>query len=212
MWQRIKNYLSFCGLAFIEKFQPVWRNKPMKILYIIVGFIIVEILNLFFGYPLWQLIKPIYQLLPSQTWIIFLLVFIIFILMMTLDGARQFHERTVRELNINHYSEISGWQTHTDRIRRLSIAFSAAREVLDIINSSGGTVSKDALQRLDSNIKNDLLHCLGNSGRDDYYADMPRFPEGGGEWVDWLGSHCTKLEELIVQERERQSPGLEKYD
>ena len=62
MWNRLKPYLSFFNLALKEEYKPIRGYRPLRILYLIIGFIIAEILNLFFGINLWQLIKPVKDL------------------------------------------------------------------------------------------------------------------------------------------------------
>jgi hypothetical protein len=66
MRNHLKSYFKFWGLAFKEEFSPVWRYKPVRIFYLIIGIFIAEVLDLIFGIPIWQWVKPIFALLSYQ--------------------------------------------------------------------------------------------------------------------------------------------------
>ena len=140
----------------------------------------------------------------SKRWwaIIFLSIFSIFLLFLVWV-IKRFHERTVKELNIEHESEAKTRQKHITHIERLTyvrgMAFQAHYEV-----DSGQTLPKEILDYLDANINQTLWNCFNNPElMEKHYAGLKPIPTTGDKQRWWLEAHLSRLNEIIERERQQ---------
>lgn len=61
-------------------------------------FVVLFFVADYLGVPLRQIVAPVYHLLPALWWVIILLSLAAIFLLFVIEGARRFHEKTVRDL------------------------------------------------------------------------------------------------------------------
>ena len=191
----LKPYLAFCRLAFNEEYKPVRGYRPLRILYLLIGFIVAEVLNLFFGLNLWQLIKPVKELLSNSTWIIIGLGLAIFFLLSVIDGARRYHERTVGELKADS-------ESRAENIERLSKVVGRGEQIQLLFSRDSESAPK-MLPRWAELVDRELILCYGMSGGRMFADDKSyafTIPEDESQRRDWLDSTLYRLSDLIERE------------
>lgn len=123
MWNYIKSYAKFCGLAIKEKL-PSGRLKLLRTVWLIIAFLLSWVISSFLGIKLVDVFKAIYHLMPLYVWAYVGLGAVILFLSFLIDGARHFHERTTTEANESYQRAVSeltaDYKTRLNRVTKLS--------------------------------------------------------------------------------------------
>jgi hypothetical protein len=198
MWKRIKPFFTFCGLTFNEKFKPIWSHKAMRYLYLLIAFILSVVVSNFLGIPLLDLVKPIFRLLSYQWWIIIGLLVVIAFWMLLLDGARQYHERIVGEINTEREAERTALLSLAKRVHQLGEIQGRASEIER--RYSGTEIPEDVLYDWRGLLQTALLNCYGRAGAAKFYRNQNATEISRELGYVWFSSHYHRLSDFITEE------------
>lgn len=200
MWRRVEPYINFCRLSLYE-FKSGREGKWMRLFYLAAGFLIAVVLDLILGIPVRQWAKAVFDLLHWHWWVVIFLSLVTFFLLLVIEGARRYHERTVKELNAEHASDISERKGHADIMHRLSIVYGMVLQADDTIRDFSTPLPKEALVYLNAHIDNALYQCFGAQGRDKYYEGMRGMPDTAELQRGWIYAHRSRLDGYVEYQR-----------
>src|SRR5215204_5360890 len=199
MWKRLRPYVTFCRLAFDERFKPLRGYKPVRWLFVVIAFIAGTVLGDTFDIPYIDLVKPVFKLLGYQWVIIIVFGGVIINLLFLIDGARRYHERIVSELRTDHESEMKRREKHLNNIRELMGAYGECVLAYNITDHNE-LLSKDSIQRVKDTVAHTLYQVFQDSKKvDEYYERNASVADSIPAQKAWTNGQCFMLREYIKQ-------------
>lgn len=201
MWKSIKDYFTFCGLAFAEKFPSRRYTLLKKIVWPLLVFVVAWVLHAYFGIPLKSVVVPIYNLLPGLAWIIIVLGIVIGFLLCLIDGARRYHKKTVAHLTDALTDKI---KQRSSRLKELCEVYGRAYQLNRQFSPEVERPTPGALQHLAERLRKALWACYGPAGTEKFTEGKNYYsvtvPEDESKHSEWVYNTYLRLGDLINEE------------
>lgn len=201
MWNTVKSYVHFCGLALKENL-PSGRVKLIRIAWLILAFLLGWIINAFFGINLKDVAKAIYYLLPWYGWVFTLLGFAICFSLFIIDGARRFYERTVREINAEHITIMGEHVSCAKKLHASSMAYGMAYTVYNLPDiDQATTIPVDGIKYIDASIHQNIQNFFSREDLKAYLEGLQPVSGDANTQKMRAESQMYRLERLSLEQQ-----------
>jgi hypothetical protein len=197
MWKRlkprIKAYVKFFGQA-LSQHLPHAKYKPVITwVWRVVLFVIFFFVADYLGVPLRQLVAPVYHLLPALWWVIVLLSLVLIFLLLVIEGARRFHEKTVRDL-YDVQSKVAY------RILRLGEVVGRGSQIDQAFDNREDEAPREIFETWVTYLKMALSDTYGPNAISDFTNGHPEFLDVPDQRHVWFLHLRQRVSEVIDKE------------
>lgn len=206
MWNEIKSYFKFCGLALAQDYHHSRWYRLLSATYVRAN----KIANYALGTTTSALvILGVYSyratLLSNKRWVAIVTLSLVVVFLLWLIGVvKRYHERTLNEITLELGRAMEDMRAREERIHELTLAYGMALEASHLIEVFHDVLPQDRLKHLQAYIHEAMLKSLGAEERDRFLKWEPPLPDRDDAQKFWIGFHCNNLRNLLIGQRGQQ--------